>query len=101
MTNPTSPMLENMARALFDADCELCADFTILPETWATTKRRPAYMILAKAALQSLKDLDEGTVEALWTASLADWDIGDAPAREHLARGFTAAIEYILKDGEP
>jgi hypothetical protein len=71
-------MLEKMARAIADASLE---DFEDAPEF---------YLASANAALQSLLQPDEGTVEAM----TAD----DVPLEPRAV--FTAAIEHMLKGGE-
>jgi hypothetical protein len=105
MTNPTSPMLEKMAR-IIDPDGWATRDrhyagIDNLPPT-RTDKddlRRSAdtyvnrSLMKAREIGESLKDLDEGTVEAMRLSRYTDEDIDPE-------RAFTAAINHILK-GEP
>lgn len=92
MTNPTSPMLEKAAEAAAEAYAD---QFARRAELGAAFDPAKASVI---AALTALKDLDEGTVEAMkvaFTKSL----MADEP-RNGLASAFTAAINHILRSGE-
>jgi hypothetical protein len=93
-------MLEKMARAIYDAEHLACWGVRDTDEGWSWVYAQP-YLDQAKAALHSLKDLDEGTVEAMDDALSEQTREREGISRPELAEiAFTAAIDHIL-NGEP
>jgi hypothetical protein len=86
--------LEKMARAIANAEHRAFWGVDMTEEGWSWMYAQP-YLDQAKAALQSLKDLDEGTVEAM-AEPISAMIVEDRPTSE-IVRG---VIDLILKGAE-